>query len=96
MGSFFNRSSFYVSFIYIGFLFLVALNSVQNFIYKWTGVHPFIALFYFTLIILFCGFIGFFGVRDWKSALRSIFTVGFSLVMLFFLAYIIFVGDISH
>lgn len=94
MGSFFNRSSFYLSFIYIGFLFLIALNSVQDFVFDWTGVHPFKALFYVTIGIIICGVIGFFGVRDWKSAFRSIFTVGFSLMMLVFLAYIIFVGNI--
>lgn len=95
VGSFFNRSSFYFSFLYIAFLFLIALNSVQEIIFNWTGIHPFKVLFYITIIMILCAGIGFFGVHDWKSAFRSIFTVGFSLMMLFFLAYIIFVGNIS-
>ncbi|MDF1511943.1 hypothetical protein PZE06_28230, partial [Robertmurraya sp. DFI.2.37] len=57
-------------------------------------IHPLQLLFYFTLIVLIIGIIGFTGVNNWSSAFRSIFTVSFSLVLTAFLAYIIFVGQL--
>lgn len=74
---------------------LIALNSIQDLILKWTHIHPLKLLFYLTLILLLFGIIGFLGIRDWKSAFRSIFTVGFSLVIFFFLTYILYVGNID-
>ncbi|WP_019155703.1 hypothetical protein [Robertmurraya massiliosenegalensis] len=94
MGLFFNRWSFYLSFISIGFVFLASSNSMKERIIKWFGIHPLQILFYFTILVLVFGIIGFSAVNNWSSALRSIFTVGFTLVLTVFLAYIIYVGQL--
>ncbi|MGG0719335.1 hypothetical protein ABE096_17295 [Robertmurraya massiliosenegalensis] len=94
MGLFFNRWSFYLSFISIGFVLVVSSNSMKERIINWSGIHPLQILFYFTILVLVLGIIGFTGVNSWSSALRSIFTVGFTLVLTVFLAYIIFVGQL--
>lgn len=95
MGALMNRWSFYLSFISLVFVLVVSTNTINDLIMKWVGIHPLEILFYFTLIVLLLGVIGFSGVDSWKSVLRSIFTVGFTLVLAVFLAYIIYVGNLS-
>lgn len=94
MGTFCNRFSFYLTFYSLGFILLASSNSLKERILRWIGIHPLQLLFYFTIIVLIIGIIGFTGVNNWSSAFRSIFTVGFSLVLTAFLAYIIFVGQL--
>lgn len=95
MGSVINRISFYLTFIYMVLVLLFSSHAINERVKEWLGIHPLEVLFYLTLLILLLGIIGFSGIQDWKSALRSIFTVGFILVMSVFLAYIIFVGNLA-
>jgi hypothetical protein len=94
MGSIFNRWSFYLSFLCIAQCLLFSFNSIKDRFLMWIGIHPFEFLFYFTLGVFFFGMFGFAGITNWKSALRSIFTVGFTLVLTVFLTYIIYVGHL--
>ncbi|MDQ0156655.1 hypothetical protein [Robertmurraya andreesenii] len=94
MGPIFNRWSFYLLFMYLGFVLLLASNSIRTLILKWIGIHPLKILFYFNLIILLLGIIGFTGIEDWKAVLRSVFTVGLTMVLTLFLVYILFVGNL--
>lgn len=95
MGNLFNRWSFYLLFFYVAAMLLMAPKNVRDLLSKWFGIHPMEFLFYGNLVILLFGLIGFFGLKDWKSALRSIFTVGFSLVVTVFLIYILYVGNLA-
>lgn len=95
VGSIFNRWSFYLSFVCVVGMILLSTNSMNDHFFEWFGIHPLELLFYFCLVVFLLGLIGFSGVKDWKGALRSIFTVGFTLVITTFLAYIIFVGHLG-
>jgi hypothetical protein len=96
MGELFNRFSFYLSFVSIGFVILLSLNSINDRFMNWFGIHPLEILFYFCVAVFLLGIVGFSGAKNWKGALRSIFTVGFTLVMVIFLGYIIFVGNLAN
>lgn len=90
----FNRWSFYFSFICMALCLFFSFKSIKDRFLMWVGIHPLDFLLYFTIIVLLAGMIGFLGINNWKSAIRSIFTVGFSLVLTVFLAYIKFVGHL--
>ncbi|MDZ5471597.1 hypothetical protein SM124_07530 [Bacillus sp. 31A1R] len=91
MGRIFNISSFYLSIICFLLIMLVSTTSIKTRIIKWFDIHPLEILFYTSIGIFVSGLIGFTGVNNWASVLRGIFTLGFSLTTVVFLAYIIFV-----
>ncbi|WP_077213397.1 hypothetical protein [Bacillus dakarensis] len=91
-----NRLSFYMSWVCGVFVIILSFHSISYRIIMWIGIHPLEIALYFALTVLLLGIIGFSGIYNWKAALRSIFTVGFTLVLIVFLAYILFVGDMSR
>lgn len=95
MGNLFNRWSFYLLCFYVAIMLLMASKNVRDLLAASFGIHPLEILFYGNLVILLCSIIGFYGLKDWKSALRSIFTVGLSLVITVFLIYILYVGNLA-
>jgi hypothetical protein len=96
LGSILNRWSFYLSFICIVSIILMSTNTVKDRFLRWFGIHPLELLFYFSLLVFILGIVGFIGAKDWRGVIRSVFTVGFTLVITVFLAYIIFVGHLAE
>ncbi|MFE8699569.1 hypothetical protein ACFYKX_02910 [Cytobacillus sp. FJAT-54145] len=94
MGKILNRWSFFLSFVCAALVIILSTNYFKQRILHWTGVHPLEIVFYLSLTVLLFGVAGFSGVYNWKAAVRSIFTVGFSLLLSIFLAYILFVGNL--
>jgi hypothetical protein len=90
-----NRLGFYLSLLCGAAVIIFSSRFIRSPFFNWFGIHPLKLVFYFLMVVFVIGFIGFFGVFDWKGALRSIFTLGFSLFLWIFLAYIIFVGNLS-
>ena len=58
--------------------------------------HPFLLSlnFYVAIVVFLVGIIGFFGVHNWKSALRSVLTIILSAVLIIVTGLIIFVGNL--
>ncbi|MCQ9285162.1 hypothetical protein NQ129_25685 [Priestia aryabhattai] len=50
--------------------------------------------FYIAIVVFFVGIIGFFGVHNWKSALRSVATIIVSAVLIVFNGLTILVGNL--
>jgi len=50
--------------------------------------------FYVAIVVFLVGIIGFFGVHNWKSALRSVLTIILSAVLIIVTGLIIFVGNL--
>lgn len=50
--------------------------------------------FYIAIVVFFVGIVGFFGVHNWKSALRSVVTIIVSTILIVFTGLIIFVGNL--
>ncbi|MCY9025059.1 hypothetical protein MOF32_19285 [Priestia megaterium] len=50
--------------------------------------------FYVAIVVFLVGIIGFFGVHNWKSAVRSVLTIILSAVLIIVTGWIIFVGNL--
>ena len=50
--------------------------------------------FYIAIVIFLVGIIGFFGIHNWKSAVRSVLTIILSTVLIIMTGWIIFVGNL--
>lgn len=50
--------------------------------------------FYGTVVILLMSVVGFYGILNWTSALRSVLTVVLSVALIIVTGYIMFVGDL--
>lgn len=50
--------------------------------------------FYIAIVIFLVGIIGFFGIHNWKSAVRSVLTIILSAVLIIVTGWIIFVGNL--
>ncbi|QSX23611.1 hypothetical protein [Priestia megaterium] len=61
-----------------------------------TFAHPLLLSlnFYVAIVIFLVGIIGFFGINNWKSAVRSILTIILSAVLIIVTGWIIFVGNL--
>ncbi|KRD87785.1 hypothetical protein ASE51_26620 [Bacillus sp. Root147] len=61
-----------------------------------TFVHPSLLSlnFYVAIVIFLVGIIGFFGIHNWKSAVRSVLTIILSTVLIIMTGWIIFVGNL--
>ncbi len=88
----FNIWSFVLSIICVVLFYLVSFSGFRiNSIF---GAHPLHILLYLTLITFVFGLIGFSGVRDWKSIVRSLSTVILTLGLSLVLIVIIFFGSL--
>lgn len=85
-----NLWSFIISLICISLLVVTAFLPILNIF----GVHPLKVLLVVTLMNLCLGAIGFAGIRDWKTMLRSIITLVITLGLSIILSYVIFVGSL--
>ncbi|MEC0666271.1 hypothetical protein P8864_10260 [Priestia flexa] len=50
--------------------------------------------FYVAIVVFLVGIIGFFGIHNWKSALRSVLTIIFSALLIIVTGWIILVGNL--
>lgn len=58
------------------------------------GIHPLKIVLIITLTTLLLGTLGVVGINDWKSKLRSIFTLLTTFVLAAFLTYVVFWGSL--
>jgi len=85
-----NWCSFIISLIcFISFFLSSLLGKFYIF-----GIHPLKILLGITFINLLIGAIGFIGVHNWKSLLRSIATLIISFGLSVFLAFVVFFGSL--
>lgn len=94
MGKLLNSWSLFLALLSGGLVIVLSSNFFTSHFIQWLGVHPLKMVYYFTMIVLLIGILGFSGVNDWKAALRSVLAVGLAAVILVFLAYIIYVGNL--
>lgn len=87
-----NFWSFILSLICIILFFLASLSSIVN--NSILGIHPLKVVLFITLITLVFGGIGFTGIHDWKSMLRSIATLIITIGLAVFLSFVIFFGSL--
>ncbi|RAS71668.1 hypothetical protein A4R27_25950 [Priestia endophytica] len=50
--------------------------------------------FYIAIVVFLVGMIGFFGIHNWKAAVRSILTVVLSITLIIIIGLILFVGHL--
>jgi len=50
--------------------------------------------FYVAIVIFLVGIKGFFGIHNWKSAVRSVLTIILSAILIIVTGFIIFVGNL--
>lgn len=77
---------------YILFFILSSVSYLKYKVITLTEIQPFIMLLKMTLVVFLLSIIGVFGVDNGKTALRSLITVLFSLILLIVLPAIIFFG----
>lgn len=87
-----NVWSFILSLFCILFLYLTQFSlHIANSIF---GIHPLKIVLVTSILSLLLGSIGFAGVKDWKSLLRSILTIIITTGLSAFLVYVIFFGSL--
>lgn len=77
---------------YILFFILSSVSYLKYKVITLTEIQPFILLFKLTLVVFILSIIGVFGVDNGRTAMRSLITVVFSLLLLIVLPTIIFFG----
>lgn len=77
-------------------LFLVAAssNEVGNVITAISGLHPLFIVLIFTLITFIFGVIGFAGLHDWNSMLRSLTTIILTFALASVIIYILIAANL--
>lgn len=80
----------------IGCPFLVFLVPQNNVLSNLTGLHHLEVVLYLTIIILFMGMFSFKEATNWKSMTRSVFTIVITLTMIFYLCFVLFIGEIME
>jgi hypothetical protein len=90
-----NLLSFILSFVCIA-LFFIAVSSREmiELFNNLLPTHPLNIILGICLVTLFLGTIGFSGISNWISLLRSIFTVIISAGLSVFIFFIIFIGNL--
>lgn len=88
-----NLYSFISALVCLGLFLITSLTNFFDFVLSF-GIHPVIVILGFTIISLIIGLIGFIGVKDWKSALRSVTTTLLSLGLTTILIFWILIGQL--
>jgi len=87
-----NFWSFILSLLCIFLLYLTTFSvRIGNSIF---GIHPLMIVLCITWVSLLLGAIGFTGVQDWKSLMRSIATLIITSGLAVFLTYVVFFGSL--
>jgi len=94
MGKALNLWSFIFSLFCVSLFFMVSFTPLHKMFSSSTGINPLDVILYLTLVALLIGVMGFQGIHNWKSVLRSVLTVILSVGLLIILVYIIFIGKL--
>jgi hypothetical protein len=90
-----NFWSFILSLICIYLAYLASFSrTVGPFVNSVLGIYPLKIVLCITFITLILGAIGFTGVHDWKSMLRSVATLVITFGLSAFLSFVIFFGSL--
>ncbi len=89
----FNLYSFISALVCLGLFLITISTNFFDFVLSF-GIHPVIVILGFTIISFIIGLIGFIGVKDRMSALRSITTTLLSLGLSTILIFWILIGQL--
>jgi hypothetical protein len=88
-----NLYSFILALVCLGLFLITSFTNIFDFVLSF-GVHPVVIILGFTIFSFIIGLIGFIGVKDWKSAFRSITTTILSLGLTTVLVFMILIGQL--
>ena len=86
-----NFWSFILSLVCFLLLLLFSIFSFESYIAE-NETHPLEYILYLTFAAFILSILGICGVSNWKTVIRSFFTIIFSLGLLIFLAIVLFLG----